>query len=73
MRTRKRNEKEKKKKSGGGGRGGRAAARGAKLKKKGIRVVALGLEVPLLHVAVREGTRADGQRRQSERVRCFGS
>ena len=72
MRTRKRNEKEKKKK-GGGGRGGRAAARGAKLKKKGIRVVALGLEVPLLHVAVREGTCADGQRRQSERVRCFGS
>ena len=63
MRTRKRNEKEKKKKSGGG----------AKLKKKGIRVVALGLEVPLLHVAVREGTCADGQRRQSERVRCFGS
>lgn len=36
-------------------------------------MVALGLEVPLLHVAVREGTRADGQRRQSERVRCFGS
>ena len=73
MRTRKRNEKEKKKKSGGGGERGAGSGAWGKVKKKGIRVVALGLEVPLLHVAVREGTRADGQRRQSERVRCFGS